>query len=41
MPDDEGVEGPEVCRFLVVHVRHEGPEVGVLREEGRCLGRIY
>lgn len=37
---EQGVEGLEVAGLLVVHVLHEGPEVGVAGDDGGCLGCV-
>lgn len=36
----EGVEGGEVAGFLVIHVFHEGAEVGVGAGDWGCLGGV-
>lgn len=37
---DEGVEDAEVVGFLVVHVLHQGAEVGLAGEDGGRLGCV-
>lgn len=37
---EEAVEGLEVLGFLVIHVRHERPEVRVAADKGRRLGCV-
>ncbi len=40
MAGEEGVEGGKMARFLRMHVLHQGTQMGMAAEEGRCLGGV-